>query len=202
MLTMLQSLKSRLAILDTDTQYDALLTNTIKAISVRFDRETNRTLARTENATFEFNPGDAEICVPCYPIEAITSFHYKTSETTGWQDITPAPDYLVRSTCIISLPSPFSPALLSPLSALRVLYTGGYLLPGSPPPDPPVAGCQALPDDLEQAAVEQCAYWFQKRDLLGVRTTWPKDGIYKQFADLDLLSSVTTVLARYRRWTL
>jgi hypothetical protein len=202
MLTTLATLKSRLVILDTDTQYDALLTATIKAISARFDHETNRTLARTENATFEFDPGDTEISVPCYPIEIVTRFESKTSETTGWQEITPAPDYLLRSACIISLQTPLFPALLSPLSALRVVYTGGYLLPGSPPPDPPVPGCQALPDDLEQAAVEQCAYWFQKRDLLGVKTTWPKDGIYRQFADLDLLSSVTATLKCHTRFTL
>src|SRR5437867_3488656 len=30
-----------------------------------------------------------------------------------------------------------------------------------PPGDTPAAGQTALPDDLEQAAVEQVAYWFQ-----------------------------------------
>ena len=37
--------------------------------------------------------------------------------------------------------------------------TGGYVLPGTTPS----AGQTALPDDLEQAAVEQVAYWFQKQ---------------------------------------
>jgi len=40
-----------------------------------------------------------------------------------------------------------------------VTYTAGYVLPG----DTPAAGQTALPDDLEQAAVEQVAYWFQKQ---------------------------------------
>jgi hypothetical protein len=198
MLTSLASVKLRLEILDTDTQYDTLLINTIKAISARFDLETNRTLAHTENATFEFDPADTEICVSCYPIETVTAFQSKTSERTGWQDITPIPDYLIRSSCIITLPSALFPALPSPLSALRVVYTGGYVLPGTVPG----MGQAPLPDDLEQAAVEQCAYWFQKRDLLGVKTTWPKDGIYKQFADLDLLDPVTATLRRHTRFTL
>jgi hypothetical protein len=51
MLTALTTIKSRLALLDSDTSYDALLTNAIKSLSARFDKETNRTLARTENAT-------------------------------------------------------------------------------------------------------------------------------------------------------
>jgi hypothetical protein len=50
MLTTLSTLKLRLALLPEDTQYDTLLTAAIKSVSARFDNETNRTLARTENA--------------------------------------------------------------------------------------------------------------------------------------------------------
>jgi hypothetical protein len=104
MLTQLPTVKSRLSLLDTT--YDALLTAAIKAVSARFDNETNRTLARTENAIHEFDPTDTEILPPCYPIETVSKFETKTSETTGWQEIQPAPDYLIRKSCIISLPSP------------------------------------------------------------------------------------------------
>ena len=45
MLTQLPTVKSRLAL--TVTDYDDLLTNAIKAVSDRFDKETNRTLVRT-----------------------------------------------------------------------------------------------------------------------------------------------------------
>jgi hypothetical protein len=44
MLAQLTTVKSRLEILDTDTTYDDLLTNAIKAVSARFDGECNRTL--------------------------------------------------------------------------------------------------------------------------------------------------------------
>ena len=44
MLTQLSTVKSRLALIVTD--YDDLLTSAIKAVSDRFDKETNRTLAR------------------------------------------------------------------------------------------------------------------------------------------------------------
>jgi len=64
MLTQLSVLKARLALLPTDTTYDALLTSAILAVSARFDKETNRTLARTENATYEFDQGDTELSPP------------------------------------------------------------------------------------------------------------------------------------------
>jgi hypothetical protein len=201
MLTQLSTVKSRLAIPEADTTSDALLASAIKAISARFDKETIRTLARTASATFEFPADDTEISPPCYPIESVTKFETKTTEAEGWQEKT-ATAYLIRSGCVISLNSPFS-FLLSPATSLvRVTYTGGYLLPGSPPPDPPVAACQGLPDDLEQACVEQVAFWFQNKDRLGLKTYWPSGDAYRQFAALDLLDSVKATLSHYRRWYL
>src|SRR5689334_4574149 len=102
MLSTLDSLKARLAIDPLDLQYDAILTNTLEALSARFDSETNRTLARTVNATFEFDPANTEICVPCYPIESVSKFELKTTEAEGWVEQTGI-DYLLRHGCIISL---------------------------------------------------------------------------------------------------
>src|SRR5882672_5902509 len=106
MLSTLPTLKARLAIPDIDVQHDDLLTNALTAISARFDRETNRTLARTVDATFEFD-GDTEIIPPCYPIESVSKFELKTSEAEGWLEQTGV-DHLIRRSCIISLAQPFS----------------------------------------------------------------------------------------------
>jgi hypothetical protein len=108
MLTQLPTLKSRLAITPDDTTSDALLTNGIAAISARFDKETSRTLARTVDFQQEFDPFDTELLASCYPIESVTKFELKTSESSGWQEVTPTPDFLIRSSCIISFPSSFS----------------------------------------------------------------------------------------------
>src|SRR5262245_49144229 len=105
MLTQLSTAKSRLAIDDLEIKFDDLLTAAIEAISARFDQETNRTLARTENATFEFDASDTEISVPCYPIESASKFETKTSESEGWIEI-PNVDHLIRKSCIISSPLP------------------------------------------------------------------------------------------------
>jgi hypothetical protein len=68
MLTLLSTVKSRLGI--TATTYDAILTNAIKAVSTRFDKETNRTLARAAAITEEFDADQTEILPSRYPIEA------------------------------------------------------------------------------------------------------------------------------------
>ncbi len=103
MLSQLSTLKTRLGIPDTDPQFDDLLTGILRALSARFDQETNRTLARTVNTTFEFDPTDSEICVPGYPIESVSKFELKTTEAEGWVEQTGI-DYLIRRNCIISLP--------------------------------------------------------------------------------------------------
>jgi hypothetical protein len=200
MLTQLSTIKARLAIDDFNVQYDTLLTNAIRAVSARFDRETNRTLARTVDATDEFSADDTEIIVPCYPIESVSKFETKASETAGWVEQSPV-EFLVRRSCVVSLPSPlcFQLSAFGPqLFQARLTYTGGYVLPGSTPG----LGQAALPDDLEQAAVEQVACWFQSRDQLGLVRIWPHQGTYEQFSQLDLLPQVKAVLDRHTRLVL
>ncbi len=194
MLTLLPTVKSRLALIVTD--YDDILTSAIKAVSHRFDKETNRTIPRAVAITHEFNAADTEILPPCYPVESVTKFELKSNETDGWSEQTGV-QYLIRRQCVISLSSP----LRTPNSALctaRIQYAGGYVLPGTSPS----AGQTALPDDLEQAAVEQVAYWFRNRDKSGLVRSWPHDGTYEAFAQLDLLLEVRAVLKKYERFLL
>src|SRR6266550_3719377 len=102
MLTQLTTVKARLAIDQFNLQYDAILTNAIKAVSSRFDKETNRTLARTVALTEEFSADDTEIRVACYPIETVTKFELKSNETDGWVE-QPEIEHLIRRNCVISL---------------------------------------------------------------------------------------------------
>ncbi len=194
MLTQLSTIKSRLALITTD--YDDLLTNAIRAVSTRFDKETNRTFSRTTTATHEFDADGTEILPPCYPVESVTKFELKSNETDGWSEQTGV-QYLIRRQCVISLSAP----LRTPNSALctaRIQYAGGYVLPGTSPS----AGQTALPDDLEQAAVEQVAYWFRNRENTGLLRSWPHDGTYQAFLQSDLLLEVRSLLKKYERWNL
>ncbi|HWW00458.1 MAG TPA: hypothetical protein VNZ64_12230 [Candidatus Acidoferrum sp.] len=196
MITQLTTVKSRLTIPDADTTNDALLTGAIKAVSARFDKETNRTLARTVGFQQEFDPADTELLATCYPIESVTKWETKSSESSGWQE-QPAPDHLIRSACVISLQSPF---ILCPSSFIlwRVTYAAGYVLPGTTAG----TGQTPLPDDIERAAVEQVAFWFQNKSNIGLRISWPSGGTYQQFASQDLLPSVQAVLGAHKRWSL
>src|SRR5689334_8870421 len=90
MLTQLATVKSRLAI-----TVNTLLTNAIKSVSTRFDKETNRTLARSTGITDEFSADDTEVPVRCYPIESVTKFETKSNETDGWVQQTGI-EYLIR----------------------------------------------------------------------------------------------------------
>jgi len=194
MLTELSTVKSRLALAVTD--YDDLLTKAIKAVSQRFDKECNRTLARTVGIAHEFDSNDTEILPTCYPVESVTKFELKSNEADGWSEQTGV-QYLIRRQCVISLSSP----LRTPNSALctaRVQYAGGYVLPSTAPS----AGQAALPDDLEQAAVEQVAYWFRNREKSGLLRSWPHDGTYEVFPQSDLLLEVRAVLKKYERFLL
>jgi hypothetical protein len=196
MLSTLSTLKARLAIPDLNVEFDDLLTTALTALSARFDRETNRTLTRTANATHEFDACETEIIPPCYPVESVSKFETKSTEAEGWIEQTGI-DYLIRNNTVVTISSPL--AFDARPSALgRLTYTGGYVLPG----DTPGPGQTPLPSDLEQAAVEQVAYWFQNRDKLGLLRYWPKDGIYLQLSGLDLLPSVSSVLEKYKRWTI
>src|SRR5256885_2878175 len=84
MLTLLSTVKTRLAIDEFDLSFDTILTNAINAISFRFDKETNRTLARTVNITQEFSADDTEVCLTCCPFESLTRSELKTTEVEGW----------------------------------------------------------------------------------------------------------------------
>jgi len=191
MLTQLTTIKTRLGLLDTDTTNDVVLTHAIIAVSARFNRECNRTLERTEDLTEEFPADAVEICPACYPIETIGKFELKVSEAEGWVEQTLVM-CLVRRRCVISLARPVG----GPQSQARVTYTGGYVLPGTAP----TAGQVVLPADLEQAAVEQVAFWFQNRDRLGLQRVWDYHATYRHFAALDLLPSVKAVLFGHTRW--
>jgi len=195
MLTQLATIKARLAL--TVTDFDDLLTRAIDAVSARFDRECNRTIARTVGATQEFPANETEIIARCYPIETVTKFELKTTEAEGWIEQTGV-NCLLRQACIISLnlPLSFVPQAVTPQLA-RVTYTGGYVLPGTSPS----AGQTALPSDLESTAVEQVAAWFQQRDKLGLTRYWPSGGTFLVFIQLPLLPQVSAMLRPYRRWS-
>jgi hypothetical protein len=191
MLTQLTTVKARLGL--ADSTYDTILTNFIKHASGRFDAQCNRQFARLEDATEEFGAERTELPLSRYPVESVGKFELKSDESGGWLERSGL-EYLLRNGCVLSLPA----RLGSAREVLRVTYTGGYVLPGVTP-EP---GQETLPDEIEQACVEQVAYWFQSKDRLGVITSMETGVAFYQFSQLDLLVHVKEILERYRRWQL
>src|SRR5207244_6998886 len=104
--------------------------------------------------THAFSADANELRPAGLPIRSISKLELKSNETDSWSEQTNV-ELLIRRQCVISLAA----ALGTFRQQGRVTYTGGCVLPGTSPG----AGQTALPDDLEQAAVEQAAYWFQHR---------------------------------------
>ncbi len=179
MLTTLQTLKTRLAIAQYDATDDTLL----------------RKFGYAQNVVDEFQGDERELRVSRYPIDESQPIVFmrlaKASE--GWQSLS-NPEYVVRRGCVISLVS----GLGGWQEQIRVTYSGGYFLPDQSP----VSNVQApaLPDDLEQSCVEQCAYLYQNKERLGLVSVAAEGGRVQYFAKLDLLPSVASVLEKYERW--
>jgi hypothetical protein len=190
MLAQLTTLKTRLGLEIADTDDDTLLSNFLAHASGRFELECNRTFGRREDCTEEFGGNESELRPSRYPIEEVSLFELKISEVTGWVEQASV-DYVLRRGCVVSLGG----ALGTERSQLRLTYTGGYVLPG----DTADTGQTELPDDLEQACVEQVVYWFQRKDQLGLTSVSGEGGSIQNFSSLDLLPHVRAVLKRYER---
>lgn len=193
MLTQLQTLKDRLKI--TDVIDDDYLNRLISQCSDAFERYCNRKFARVEADTQEFRGNELECIVARYPVELVIGFELKSDEDTGWEDVAD-PSYVVRFDCIVSL----ADALGSDQDQARVIFTGGYVLPGTTPGD----GQTALPADLEAACVEQCSFWYRNKALVGVSSASgggssvsfdPKSVV----TPLALLPVAIATLEKYRR---
>ena len=195
MLTTLQTLKIRLAIAQYDAADDTLLTNFILLVSARFENDCNRKFGYAQNVVDEFQADERELRVSRYPIDESQpiAFMRLAKASEGWQSLS-NPEYVVRRGCVISLVS----ALGGWQEQIRVTYSGGYLLPDQSPDSNVQA--PALPDDLGQSCVEQCAYLYQNKERLGLVSVAAEGGRVQHFAKLDLLPSVASVLEKYERW--
>ena len=192
MLTTLAILKARVGLETFDTTDDAVLANLLSFVSARFAAECNRIFDYGVGVTYEFRAEEMRILVDRPPIESVSQFELKTTESAGWI-LQPTLDYLLsprRSVIEFNVP-------LGAIGQLgRVTYTGGFVLPGGNP-----TGNQLpLPAAIELACMEQVAYWYQRRAQLGLVSVSSGDTTVQQFQSTDLLPQVRAVLKHYERW--
>jgi hypothetical protein len=189
----LSRLKARLGI--TDLTDDALLTDLIVACSATFDRYCNRMFERLEGATEEFRGDETEIAVARYPIEMVVGFDLKSDETRSWKPQS-GYDFVIRNNCVISLAA----ALGCSHDQARVIYSGGYVLPGTTPEDYQFA----MPSDLEEACLIQSQFGYENRHRGGLSSVSGDGGSIgfegkSVVTPLSLLLQVQNTLEQYRR---
>src|SRR5436190_12510184 len=110
MLTQLSTLKSRLNLELFDPTDDALLTNILKHVSARFASECHRIFDYGANLTYEFRADQTNIVVDRPPIQLVSQFDLKTTESEGWLLLS-AIDYLLSPhKSVIELQEPLGPS--------------------------------------------------------------------------------------------
>ena len=187
MLCLLTDVKTRLGLVDAT--YDTQLTAMILATEGRFEHECGRKFARKIGETQIVRPDRHSFRVNRYPLEEITKWEVR--RCGAWVEVTPAPDFVLRGGGVVLVP-PWESGELG-----RVTYTGGYYTPDLPEPMP--AGCEALPQDLRSASIEQIAAWYQWRLHVLERTTQDATGNIQVAGDQVWVPWVRDLLKRYRR---
>lgn len=193
MLCQLSDLKTRLKIAEADVVDDALLEGFIAGVTGRFDKECNRALAYAEYATYPFRADEMNLVVDRYPIGAVQIWELKDTEALGFVEVADTVDCVINATrSIIELAAPLGTSR----QMARVTYEGGYVLPGTTA----TVGQTELPDEIEQAAIEQCAFYYRNKDTLGLAGVSSGGSSISKLATADLLPQVQAVLKKYERW--
>lgn len=194
MLTTLSLVKTRLKLPDSDVVDDGILTYFIQLVSARFENDANRRFAYGPGFD-EFEGHETELRVSRYPIDQAQpiTFDILRLASIGWESVTNV-EFLVRKNCVVSLVT----RLGEWKQNLRLSYFGGFVLPDADPV--PTTTNPLLPDDLQLAASEQVAYWYQNKDRLGLRSLSGAGASIAHIGNIDLLPSVLATIKKYERW--
>src|SRR3954465_9679447 len=122
MLTTIASLKSRLGLESFDPTEDPILTNLLKHVSARFAAECNRIFDYGSGLTCEFHANDTQIVVNRPPIELVSQFDLKTTETEGRLPQSSISYLISPKRTVLELEQPIGTSA----QIGRVTYTGGY----------------------------------------------------------------------------
>jgi hypothetical protein len=190
-LTTLAKVKALLEL--TETDWDALITELVGAVSERCASYCNRDFE--SKSRVEYHDGNGQyLYLKALPVVSIASVHGSDTWEWGTDNLIPAADYQLMEAGMLAYRYgawPYGP------QALKVTYTGGYDAlfegDGSPP-----EGYNPPPDDLEMAARTQVAYDFRRRKDIGLESVSFPDGSIQKVNSGEFLPSVKSVLNRYR----
>jgi len=191
MLFTLATFKSRMTI--TGSVDDATLTGIAEWVHTLFDQWCNRTLAYTDGAELIISGTVQDVSLPCYPVESILSVSSRDHARAAWRPLSRLTWLLDASSGILTFRSG---AIGSESEQIRILYSGGYVLPGTTALD----GQTELPRSIQEAALAQAVHFYETRHLHVAAATGSAPA--KAARDVELLPAVEMTLRPYRRMVL
>lgn len=191
MLCLLATLKTRLGI--TSSGDDDTLTGLANWVHDLFDQWCNRTFQYHDGIDHIASGSVCDISLPCYPIQSILSITYRDNSRSAWRAVTGAKWLVDLSSGIFTITSG---PIGSDNEQVRVLYSGGYVLPGETAAD----GQTALPTSISEAAIAQTMHLYESRHLHLPAATGNSPA--KAARDIELLPQVELTLQPYRRMRL
>lgn len=195
-LTQLATLKNWLPITSTNTGDDATLSRLLTAVSMDFMRATKRPdLLYATYSEVHQGDGSNRMIAFHWPIDMVTSL------TIGGVTIAASADKIQNGYYLDQDIDPeriwniyLNGYVFTDGSPIALNYGAGYMQPGSVG-----AGEIALPEDIEQAVLDWCAYRYKERPNVGATQRRSVQGESAQTELIDAPPNVLQVIERYKR---
>jgi hypothetical protein len=201
MLCTVQDIKDRFGKKTTETEHDTMLAQIAAGFTARADSFCGRTLLAPAAAVTEYHTGISYLLhLFQYPIISITSV--KESWTNDFtNDVTvlvEGTDFRQASGGKNGIIQRLYGTFPTAFESIQVVYRGGYIAAGTTPQ----TGELAVPNDLREAAIQQCCLLYKRRDDIGLSGVSFEGGGFNKFESIKLLPEVEEVLDSYKRYAL
>jgi hypothetical protein len=196
-LTTIETLKLWLPIAATNTVDDATISRLITACSDDFMRATARPdLLATAYDEVRVGDGSTHLVLYHWPIAAVTTL------TVGTETIAKSADKIAAGWFLDADIDPerrfdlwlAGGEYFTDGDNVKIAYLAGYVQPGVP-----VGEGIALPEDIEQAVIDWCAYRYKERPNVGATNRRAAGGEASQTPLVDTPPNVLQVIERYKR---
>jgi hypothetical protein len=198
-LSQLETLKAWLPITSTNDKDDPTLSRLLTAVSMDFARATRRTdLLQATYTEVHRGDGSSRMVAFHWPIVAVTNL------TVGGSAITASADKIAVGYYLDSDIDPeriwniyLNGYVFSDGEPVKLSYSAGYVQPGIT--GPLTQGQIALPEDIEQAVLDWCAYRYRERPNVAATQRRTGQGDSEHTELLDAPPNVLQVIERYKR---
>lgn len=177
----------------TSTDDDAYLVAIASAVSAEFEHYIDREVQATEHtAYFDVDDGQKVFSLVAYPVSAVASVNNDYGRSWGSSTLVDSDNYVVADKSGQLIIDRYG--LVTGAQVLRVVYTGGLAATQ--------AALQVAYPDLEHAARIQSAFYYKKKDRLGIAAESVSGSSISIEAKLELLPEVKSILEKYKRYAI